>query len=188
MQAILLERETRGRIARRTGDENRIARLRTLALQRHADGHDANERDGHRQRAARGVAADQRNAVPPAQIAGGARELRQPGFVGLGASSARAAPQAGSAPMAARSERLTANARCPIEDGEEFDRKVHAFHERVGDHHQLARGRRHDHRAIVADANAHVAALRAEAGEVFADELEFGAWRHSETAPKRRRP
>ena len=30
------------------------------------------------------------------------------------------------------------------------------------------------HRAVVAHADAHVAALRAEAREVFADELEFG--------------
>ena len=56
-------------------------------------------------------------------------------------------------------------------------REVHAFHQRIGDHHQLARRRRHEHRAVVADADAHVAALRAEAREVFADEFEFGLLR-----------
>ena len=39
--------------------------------------------------------------------------------------------------------------------------KVHAFHERVGDHDEFARSGRHHHRAIVADADAHVGALRA---------------------------
>jgi len=34
VQAILFERETRGRIARRTGNKNRITHLRTLAFQR----------------------------------------------------------------------------------------------------------------------------------------------------------
>ncbi len=81
MQAVLFERETRGRVARRTGNKNRVTRLRTLALQRHADGHDANQGDGHRKRSTRGIAAHQRNGVPPAQVAGGTRELRQPGFV-----------------------------------------------------------------------------------------------------------
>ena len=64
-------------------------------------------------------------------------------------------------------------------------REVHAFDQRVGDRHQLARGRRHEHRAVIADADAHIGALRAEIREVLADELEFDC--HGHTA-RRSRP
>ena len=55
---------------------------RALALERDTDRHDADQRDGDGERTARGVAAHQRDAVFAAQVAGGARELREPGFVG----------------------------------------------------------------------------------------------------------
>ena len=110
--------------------------------------------------------------MPAAQIAGGARELREPGFVGIGHRQREQSPRGlgahgGEIGKIDRESAMADGGRRGV------TRKVHAFDERVGDHHQLARGGRHDHRAVVTDADAHIAALRAEAREVFADELEF---------------
>ena len=52
--------------------------------------------------------------------------------------------------------------------------EMHAFHQGVGDGNQVARGRWHQHRAVVADADAHITAFGAEPREVLPDEFEFG--------------
>ena len=64
----------------------------------------------------------------------------------------------------------------PMADGSRrrSGRKMHAFDQRIGDRHQLARSRRHQHRAVITHADAHVAAFGAEPREVSADELELG--------------
>src|SRR6202008_180535 len=51
---------------------------------------------------------------------------------------------------------------------------MHALDQRVRDHDELARRRRHDPGAVVSDSDAHVGPLGAEPREVFADELKLG--------------
>jgi hypothetical protein len=99
--------------------------------------------------------------VLAAQVSGGARELRQPGFVvswnrqrqqcpgGLGAHGCDVRQVHREGPMTDRGRWRT-------------DWKMRAFHQRIGDQHEFARRRWHDHRAVIADTDPHVHAVRAQ--------------------------
>ena len=94
----------------------------------------------------------------------------QPGSA-CGSVSASSA-QAGRAPMAARSLRLTASARCPREPGRPARGSARP-RPACRSPPPAPSGRRRQQRRVVADAEAHVAARRAAAAEVAVDECEF---------------
>jgi hypothetical protein len=111
--------------------------------------------------------------VAAAQIARSPRELLEPRFVGFGHRERQQRP--------GRFGTHGGDIREIYREGTVADgrrrragREMHTFHQRIGDRHQLARSRRHQHRAVVAHADAHVGARCAEAREVPADEFEFG--------------
>ena len=120
VQPILLEREARRRVARRAGDEYRVAGLRAAAL--------AAPRRWARCRSSCTVMDSGPRVVSPPTSATPCRRHRSPAArancasqasSGLAAASARAAPRRAPRPWPRGRDRFTAKARWPIDAGGE---------------------------------------------------------------------
>ena len=79
-------------------------------------------------------------------------------------SAPASSAQRGVAPIAAMSDRLTASVLCPSVAGSTSGEEMPAFDQHVDGEHEVAAGRGRDHRAIVADADAHRGIARARGG------------------------
>jgi hypothetical protein len=111
-----------------------------MAQQLHADG----------QRAAGGIAADQRDAMRVGKIEQSRRESLQPRRSALGRVSASVA-HAGVAPIAAKSLKLTASARWPIERASVPIREMPPRDDGIHGRHQFACPAAREQCRIVAD-------------------------------------
>jgi hypothetical protein len=138
-------------IADRAADVELVAGGRARAQQRLPGRHLAHRGDADVQRALRGVAADQLDALRLGQREQAARKAFEKHLVGTRQRQRQREPQrlraAGGQVAEVDRQRLVAQA-IRRHGGQEMA----AFHQHVAGHGQLHAGRRHEQRAVVADA------------------------------------
>ena len=150
-------RQAAGGVAQGAGDPDVLARARAAAQQGLPGRHQAVGGDRHRQRAARGVAADQRDTVLPGQIEEAIEEALYPRRIGLRQRQRQGAPRRlrphRSEVGEIHRQRLPADVRrrCAA-------REVDAVVQRICGDDELPPRRWRQQRGVVADAQHHVVA------------------------------
>jgi len=172
LQPPLLESQSRGRIPRCAGDEQRIPGAAAGAPQRLTPRHLAEQLHRHAQRSARRVPADQRHLVRTRQRAEARRKLRQPALVGI---RQREREQRPGRPRPHRRKVAEVDREGAVADGRRrgLVREVHAGDQRIGGRDQLGLGRDREQRGVVTDARDHIGTLRPAGAEVPLDQREF---------------
>ena len=160
-----------GGVAQRAGDPDVVVEAGAVAAQATAGRHETLRADGDRERAARGVAADQRDIVRFSQFAEAVEEPVHPVRVGLGQRQRQRRPGRSRTHRRQVAEvdgqRLEADV-----GGRGVGGEMHAGHQRVGTPRQAHALGRLQQRGIVADAQQHVGA-RAGAGADTLDQREL---------------
>ncbi|MNV27132.1 hypothetical protein D3C71_1182700 [compost metagenome] len=156
LQPLLLpQRQCHAGFTRHTGHPHIVTGLGAITAQCLASGHVAHGGDRNRQRAARGIAANQGHAVRVGQLEEAVRECIHPRRRCLRQRQGQGAPCRRGAHRGQVGE--IHRQRFPADvDGRGFRRKMHAAVERVGGDHQLLAGRHLQQRSVVADAQRHV--------------------------------
>ncbi len=154
--------ESRCRLARRARNVELVAGSCARAPERLRRLHEPEHLHRHHERPAHRVAADELHAVLVGERVEALREIAEPVLAHLRQDSDSSA-QAGSAPIAARSLRLTASAWWPDRAARRADEEVPAFDQRVGRSDQRAARWHLEQCRVVAHAEQHVAPLRSGA-------------------------